>query len=224
MANPSLPANKASRNQGFVTRSGDLLRGKKLVPLPEAETEAKAIARMYGHDRSKVFLGRNAREATFKSLAGGYNVIHLAAHGFLDDTNPLYSYMVLAQGKFNQGEDGLLTAREVLSLKLNANLVVLSACDTALGGVRAGEGMIGMTWAFFVAGVPSTVASQWSVETNSTTRLMVDFHQNLTPQSGASARGDKAEALRKAQLTLLDHERYALPYYWAGFSLVGRPW
>ena len=64
--------------------------------------------------------------------------------------------MVLAQGKFNQGEDGLLTAREVLSLRLNANLVVLSSCDTGLGDVRAGEGLIGMTWAFFVAGVPST--------------------------------------------------------------------
>jgi hypothetical protein len=73
MANPSFPDSKSSRNQGFVTRSGDLLRGKKLVPLPETETEAKTIARMYGNDRSKVFLGRNAREGTFKSLAGGYN-------------------------------------------------------------------------------------------------------------------------------------------------------
>jgi len=224
MANPSLPDTKSSRNQGFVTRSGDLLRGKKLVPLPETETEAKTIARMYGNDRSKVFLGRHAREATFKSHAGAYNVIHLAAHGFLDDTNPLYSYLVLAQGKFNQDEDGLLTAREVLSLRLNANLVVLSACDTALGGVRAGEGMIGMTWAFFVAGVPSTVASQWSVETKSTTRLMVDFHETLTRQSRNKTSVEKAEALRMAQLKLLDSENYALPYYWAGFSLVGSPW
>lgn len=131
--------------------------------------------------------------------------------------------MVLAQGGFNKEEGGLLTAREVLSLKLNANLVVLSACDTALGDVRAGEGMIGMTWAFFVAGVPSTVASQWSVETNSTTRLMVDFHQNLTRRSSENP-AEKAESLRKAQLKLLDDERFALPYYWAGFSLVGKPW
>jgi CHAT domain-containing protein len=132
--------------------------------------------------------------------------------------------MVLAQGKFNQDEDGLLTAREVLSLKLNANLVVFSSCETGLGDVRAGEGMIGMAWAIFVAGVPSTVASQWSVETNSTTHLMVDFHGNLTRPSKNKTGMEKAEALRTAQLKLLDSESYALPYYWAGFSLVGSPW
>jgi CHAT domain-containing protein len=206
----------------FVPRSADLLRGKKLVPLPETETEAKSIARIYGLNRSKVFLGRDARENTFKNLAGRYNVIHIAAHGFLDDSNPLYSYLV-AQGKFNQDEDGLLTAREVLSLKLNANLAVLSACDTGLSDVRTGEGMIGMTWAFFVAGVPSTVASEWSVETHSTTKLMVSFHENLT-RLPKKAVVDRAEALPQAQVQLLDSETYSLPYYWAGFSLVGSPW
>ena len=118
----------------------------------------------------------------------------------------------------------MLTAREVLSLKLNADLVVLSACDTGLGDIRAGEGLIGMTWAFFVAGVPSTVASQWSVETTSTTQLMVEFHEKLTTEAQSSRPVEKAEALRAAQLKLLDSDRYALPYYWAGFSLVGSPW
>lgn len=111
---------------------------------------------------------------------------------------------------------GLLTAREVLSLKLNANLAVRSACEAGLGDVRSGEGMIGM--ACFVAGVPSTVASEWSVETHSTTRLMVNFHEKLNKSPLT-----RVQALRQSQLQLLDSETYYLPYYWAGFSVVGNP-
>jgi CHAT domain-containing protein len=97
----------------------------------------------------------------------------------------------------------------------HADLIVLSACETARGRVSAGEGVIGMTWALFVAGCPSTVASEWKVETGSTARLMVAFHRGLRSRVG------KAAALREAQLTLLRSAEYRHPFYWAGFAMLG---
>jgi len=96
----------------------------------------------------------------------------------------MYSHLVLAQGAERGQEDGLLEAWELMNLDLRAELVVLSACETARGRVGAGEGMIGLTWALFVAGAPAVVVSQWSVESASTTELMIEFHRLLT--SGAA--------------------------------------
>ena len=104
---------------------------------------------------------------------------------------------------------------EVMKLDLKADLVVLSACETARGKVGNGEGMIGLSWAFFVAGAPATVASQWSVDAASTTELMVGFHRNLERHKG------KAESLRQAMLKLLNGKKYNHPFYWAGFVVVG---
>jgi CHAT domain-containing protein len=87
--------------------------------------------------------------------------------------------------------------------------------------VGAGEGVIGMSWALFVAGVPTTVASQWKVDSASTTRLMIDFHRRLTMRHPKEA---KAEALRQATLGLLRSERYRHPFYWAGFVMIGDGW
>jgi CHAT domain-containing protein len=105
---------------------------------------------------------------------------------------------------------------------LHADMVVLAACETARGRVGAGEGMIGMSWAFFVAGSPTTVASQWKVESASTTELMLAFHRNL--KSHLDAKGtqlSKARALQLASLKLLRSPEYRHPFYWAGFVLVG---
>jgi CHAT domain-containing protein len=94
-------------------------------------------------------------------------------------------------------------------------MVVLSACDTARGYVSSGEGMIGMTWALFVAGVPTTVASQWKVPSETTTKLMVAFHKNARQMS-------KAGAWREAALEMIKDSRYRMkPFYWAGFVVVG---
>jgi CHAT domain-containing protein len=108
-------------------------------------------------------------------------------------------------------------------MDLHAKLAVLSACQTARGWVGAGEGVIGMSWALFVAGVPTTVASQWKVDSNSTTTLMIDFHRRLT-QRPANSKTAKAEALRQAELGLLKSERYRHPFYWAGFVMIGDGW
>jgi CHAT domain-containing protein len=126
----------------------------------------------------------------------------------------MYSQVLLAQGS-ESGEDGLLEAWEIMNLRLKADLVVLSACETALGKVRKGEGMIGLTWAFFVTGSSAEVVSQWKVASASTTNLMLTFHRNL------KANLPKAEALRQAELKLSRNRLYHHPFYWAPFVLIG---
>jgi CHAT domain-containing protein len=128
----------------------------------------------------------------------------------------MYSYLALAHGDTN--EDGLLEAWEIMQLDLKADLAVLSACETARGRFGAGEGMIGLSWAMFIAGVPTTVVSQWKVESASTRDLMIEFHrQSLT----AKSKPTKAEALRQAALKLMKNPATSHPFYWAGFVLVG---
>jgi CHAT domain-containing protein len=177
------------------------------VPLPEAEREVKMLANLYGPMRSRIYIGRDAQETKAKTEAGSYDIIHLAAHGILNDKSPMYSQLVLSQPEGDTNEDGLLEAWEVTKLDLKADLVVLSSCETALGKIGNGEGMIGLSWAFFVTGAPTTVASQWKVETRSTTELMVEFHRNL------ERRKSKAEPLRQAMLKLLRTNQFNRPFY-----------
>jgi CHAT domain-containing protein len=115
------------------------------------------------------------------------------------------------------GDDALLETRAIMQLNLHANPVVLSACQTARGRIGAGEGVIGMSWAFFVAGVPTMVVSQWKVDSTSTAKLRINFHRNLRNQNGMT----KAQALRQSALELLKDKAYQHPFYWAGFVLIG---
>src|SRR5262249_4503846 len=140
-----------------------LWRNASLGSLPEAEREVHALRSLYGGERSTVYIGEQAREERVKKEAADYEVLHFASHAVLSDGNPLYSHLVLAGEEAEAGEDGLLEAWEIMKLRLKAELVVLSACETARGRISAGEGVIGMSWAFFVAGTPTTVVSQWKV-------------------------------------------------------------
>ena len=108
-----------------------------------------------------------------KSEASRARILHFATHGILNNASPLYSHLALANG--GAGEDGLLEAWELMQMNLQADLAVLSACETARGRIGAGEGMIGLSWAMFIAGVPSIVVSQWKVESAGTRDLMVNF-------------------------------------------------
>lgn len=203
------------------TRAASVLMGGDLGPLPEAERQVKELALMYGPARSKVFTGEAAREEAVKTDAPNYRVLQLATHGVLNDASPMYSYVALARAERGE-EDGLLEAWEMMRLDLHADLVVLSACETARGRATAGEGVIGMSWALFVAGTPTIVASQWKVESSSTTDLMIEFHRNLiTLRRDANERGAVAEALRRASLKLMRGDDYRHPFYWAGFVVVG---
>jgi CHAT domain-containing protein len=204
--------------QETIERATLALRDGKFDPLPEAEQEVKALGQVYGTAHSKVYVGREAREDRAKAEAKGARVLHFATHGTLNNAAPMYSHLVLAQGDRN--EDGLLEAWELMQMDLKAELAVLSACETARGRFGAGEGMIGLSWALFVAGVPSTVVSQWKVESASTRDLMLSFHRQLRAPS-AKARMTKAEALRQAALKVMKQAETSHPFYWAGFVLVG---
>jgi len=212
MGNPQL--GRETRDRAALT-----LRDEKLDPLPEAEYEVKALRRLYGASRSKVYVGAEAREDRVKNEAGHAAILHFATHGLLNDASPMYSHLALAQGDTN--EDGLLEAWELMRLDLKADLVILSACETARGRFGAGEGMIGLTWALFVAGAPSVVVSQWKVESASTRDLMLGFHRQLRAPASAKARMTKAEALRRAALMVMKNPETSHPFYWGGFVLVG---
>jgi CHAT domain-containing protein/uncharacterized protein HemY len=197
-------------------------RDERLEPLPETEAEVKALAEIYGPEHSRVYIGAQATEERLKAEAGDYDVLHVAAHAVLDNASPMYSHIVLAQPEGRENEDGLLEAWEIMNLDLRATLVVLSACETARGRVATGEGVIGMMWALFVAGCPTTVVSQWKVDSASTTELMVEFHRNLNSKNAnGQARMTKAESLRQAALKLMKQSNYRHPLYWAGFIIVG---
>ncbi|HXI93630.1 MAG TPA: CHAT domain-containing protein [Blastocatellia bacterium] len=195
-------------------------RDERLNRLPEAEQEVMALRQLYGTSRSKVYIGVEAREDRVKREAGQARILHFATHGMLNNASPMYSHLALAEGGAN--EDGLLEAWELMQLDLKADLAVLSACETARGHIGAGEGMIGLSWAMFIAGVPSIVVSQWKVESASTRDLMVDFHRSLISQPGTGkAKSTKTDALRQAALKLMKNPETRHPFYWAGFVLVG---
>lgn len=212
---PELYAIGNPRIDGDVKARARTVRNMPFAALPEAEKEVQTIgARVYGAKASIVHVGESAREDIVKAEMGTYKIVHFATHGVLNDQSPLYSYLLLAPGNGSQ-EDGLLEAWELMQMDLKAEMVVLSACDTARGSVGTGEGMIGMTWALFVAGVPTTVASQWNVPSETTTRLMVTFHRFAKEKT-------KAEAWRQAALEMITDPRYRMkPFYWAGFVVVG---
>ena len=219
---PALPRLLAMGNPSLSSRLVSQLRSAprdaSLDSLPHAEQEVKALGEIYGAQESTILIGTAAREETFKATASKYPVLHFASHGVLDDVNPLYSRLLLATG--SDSEDGFLEAREIMKLDLHADLAVLSACQTARGQVGSGEGLIGMSWALFIAGTSTTVASQWKVDSASTARLMIDFHRNLQSEKGPS-QASAAEALRRAAIKLMADPKYRHPFFWSGFVVVG---
>jgi len=188
-----------------------------LPPLPGAREEARALIALYGRD-AQVYTGAAATEAQVGKLGARPRILHFASHALLDRRSPLDSALALAvpaNGLEDRG-DGLLQAWEILErLRLDADLVTLSACDTGLGRDAAGEGLIGLTRAFQYAGARSILASLWGVPDRSTAVLMARFY------TGLRAGLPKDEALRQAQLQLLRTGGLGHPYSWAGFSLNG---
>ena len=185
-----------------------------LAPLPEAEAEAKSAARLYGAG-SAVYVRDEATEERFKAEAPRYRVLHVAGHGVLNDASPMHSYLLLAAGGAKK-EDGYLEAGELMQMDLGAELVVLSACDTARGKYAAGEGIIGFSWALFAARCRSQVLSQWKVDSAATSVLMRNFHRNVR-----NDRSKAASALQKTIVSMLKTKEYRHPFYWAGFVVLG---
>jgi len=183
-------------------------------PHTEAESEVKRAARFYGAD-STVYVRNEATEERFKAEAGRYRVLHIAGHGVLNDASPMHSYLLLASGGAKP-EDGYLEAGELMRMDLGAELVVLSACDTARGKYAAGEGIIGFSWALFAARCRTQVVSQWKVDSAATSVLMRNFHKNVH-----NDRTKAASAMQKTILSMLKTKEYRHPFYWAGFVILG---
>ncbi len=181
--------------------------------------ELKAISSVFPKS-NKVFMRDNAREGVVKKNLSGYKYIHFATHGILDERNPEFSGVVMNLIKARKPEDGFLQASEIFELKINSDLVVLSACETGLGKVIKGEGMVGLTRAFMYAGTPSIVVSLWTVSDDSTSKLMIYFYRYL-------AKGlNKDQALRQAKIQLMNETSdeelvYHDPFYWGPFILNG---
>lgn len=178
--------------------------------LPFAERESLYIASLYG---ATALLGMEATESILYERSDEARVLHLAAHASYSAVNPLYSTIYLAPDDQN---DGHLETREIYRLPLqNADLVVLSACETQLGAISSGDEVVSLTRAFLYAGSPTVVASLWAVDDRATELLMEKFYAKLNSGAG------KAEALRQAQLEV--RADYPNPYYWAAFVLNGDP-
>jgi len=187
-------------------------------PLPDAARQVQAVAAIYQPD-GRAYTGADASEGRWKREAPRYRILQFATHAEFDDRSPLYSHIELAEPPPGSSDDGLLEAWEIMQLNLNADLSVLSACETARGGVTSGEGLVGLTWALFVAGSPSALVTQWKVDAATTGEVMIAFHRAWR---GGAKGMSKAKALQTAQLHML-HKPNSHPFDWAGITLVGDP-
>lgn len=162
------------------------------------------------------FLNSNATEKRFKKDAGQYSVIHLAMHAVADNEDPMNSSLIFANDN-DSTEDGLLHAFELYNMRLNAQMAVLSACNTGYGKLVRGEGVMSLARAFSYAGVPCVVMTHWGVDDQATSKLMANFYKNL--KDGMT----KGEALRQARLSYLAEASsdQTHPFYWGAFITVG---
>jgi len=185
-----------------------------LDELPGTDTEVNAIKNLFG-GKSTLVKYKDANEAAVKSdQLAQYNYLHFATHGIVDETDPELSRIFL---NMSPGEDGNLFSGEIYTMNLNADLAVLSACQTGLGKISKGEGVIGLSRALIYAGARNLIVSYWSVADASTAQLMTDFYEFLI-KSGPQ---NFSEALRQSKLKMISAKKYAAPYYWAPFILIG---
>ena len=202
VGNPTMP--KVTNKLGY--------QPQQLKPLPAAEQEAIEIAKLL---ETTAFTGSQASKTNILPKLSQARIIHLATHGLLDDFKGLGVPGAIAIAPSGNGkmDDGLLTANEILGLKLNAELVVLSACNTGRGKITS-DSVIGLSRSLIMAGTPSVVVSLWSVLDASTAELMIKFYNNWLFD-----KLDKAQALRQAMLTTM--KQYPDPKDWAAFTLIG---
>jgi CHAT domain-containing protein len=198
-------------------------RGERLVALAPSVSklqftsgEVRAVAAAFGRHATAI-VGPKATETWFKHMAGDYDVIHFATHGFFNKANPLFSGVQLEPDAQN---DGRLEVHEILGLHLRAQLVTLSACETALESgyfteIPAGDEFVGLTRAFLSAGAATVIATLWEVNDSSTARLMLSFYRKVSEDTASLS-------LAKAQRSMLHGDSaHRHPYYWSAFVVVG---
>lgn len=182
--------------------------------LPGARREIKSIAKSFPRERTALLIAQEGLEAALKELSiQDYRIIHFAVHGFLDDRNWRRSFLLLGADRTGS-QDGFLQSAEIQKFRLNADLVVLSGCDTGAGMLERGEGIRGLSAAFLKAGARALVISRWAIQDEPTADFMGKFY------AGLSAGKSKSAALREAKLAFLNTTRRH-PFFWAPFMLVG---
>lgn len=207
VANPTYGDVPETAVQPPPTRGANL---SDLTPLPGTKLEAERIKAVI--PGAVVLTERNATAGIVSMAMANYGMLHFATHGLFDPSNPMASSLAFARPSNSKFATELI-AYDIQSMKLTARLAVLSACDTARGEFRYGEGSVGLTFAFLKAGVPAVVSSRWPVSDSTTADLMAEFYRGL-------ARGEKVgRALRLAALAT--KKKHPQPYYWAPFSLFG---
>jgi CHAT domain-containing protein len=200
------------REAGLLDDRGALTR------LPFTREEADAILALAPSGEGTKAIDFSASRSTATSgRVKGHRIVHLATHGIVDTAHPELSGIVLSLvDERGAPQDGFLRLHEVYNLDWNADLVVLSACQTALGQEIKGEGLVGLTRGFMYGGARGVVASLWNVNDSATVDLMKRFYEGLL------ARGlTPAPALRAAQLEMWKRRQWQAPYYWAAFTLQG---
>lgn len=205
-------------NQGIFLCAPVVFPLSALETLPATEQEVAQLEALFKEKSlaTQVFLRQEAQEMVIKSnLMKSYRFVHFATHGQVNENQPELSQLFL-YGDSLSSDDGNLYTSEIYNLEMNADLVTLSACQTGLGKISQGEGIIGLSRALFYAGAQNVQVSLWKVADESTAELMRLFYQNILDQSD-----NFAQSLRQAKLQLIQQASYAAPYYWAPFILIG---
>ncbi len=187
----------------------------RLGRLGHSRSELKNIASLFKGKKTLTLYRKEANEKTIKSQnLLGYKIMHFAAHTLIDDKNPGRSSIILALGQEGD-EDGFLQMREIFNLKMNADLVTLSACETGLGQFIHGEGIVGLNRAFFFAGANAVLMSLWAVHDEASSQLMERFYYYIKKGNSIS------DALRSAKMEMISSKNLSHPFYWAGFIAIG---
>ncbi len=209
---------KAAADQNPDQTDQQTVQKLRLARLAHASEETDAISKAAPWGTTLVARGFEAsRETVMSSEVSRARIVHFATHGFLDTEHPELSALVLTMTDRNGAKvDGLMPLPDIYTLDLSAELIVLSACQTAVGKDIKGEGLVGLTHSFMSAGAKSVVASLWNVDDRATALLMADFYEGIL-QKGMTP----AAALRSAKLKMMNRKQWSSPYYWAGFVLQG---
>ncbi|MCG8697005.1 MAG: CHAT domain-containing protein [Bacteroidales bacterium] len=206
--------------------------GNQVLPLPYTENELNTVIQLFENkDKfAKGYFHNKASEKNFVDNCKNYKYIHLATHGFANDEHPSLSGIVFSQpthtAQNQQGnieyrrnkytyEDGILYTGEVYNLRLNADLVVLSSCESGIGKLIKGEGMMSLTRGFLYSGASNVMFSMWKVSDRYTHDLMVDFYKNFLENNNCP------KSLRNSKLNMISNPYTSFPKYWAGFQLIG---
>ena len=190
----------------------------RLSDLPESKQEIDHIKHLFLGDnwRTTISVGEDARESVLKSDSiSSYKYIHLATHGLVNESKPELSKVFLKPG---DGEDGSLHSSEIYNIHLRADMVSLSACETGLGKISKGEGVVGLSRSLMYAGADNILVSLWQVSDESTAEFMIEFYKHHIYHSDDNLFADD---LRWAKIRLIKSDEYSFPYYWAPFILVG---